>query len=120
MKQSIAGTWIYAIMITFIMIFVAYIAISINYSKTFTTKTHIVNLIEQYQGLNSSALAKIDRQISIDGYQGIGRCTKKDPSQNGVQAGNVAKYGSYVGVNNGVNFKCRHKIAKWLLVYQER
>ena len=96
------GAWIYGIMITFIMIFVAYIAISLNYSKVFTAKTHIVNLIEQYQGLNDKSIAKIDRQLDIDGYRTLGTCTQKDTVKNTVLNERLTYgAGDFVGVDRG-------------------
>ena len=47
MRDSIAGAWLYSIILIFIVILVGFIAISINYNKAYKLKTTVVNLIEQ-------------------------------------------------------------------------
>jgi len=102
MREAYGGAWIYGIMITFTMIFVAYVAISINYSKVFTAKSHIINIIEQYQGLNSKSLSKIDRQLEIDSYKGNGPCATKKTIKSSVISNNEAYgTGDFVGVTGG-------------------
>lgn len=102
MRQAYGGAWIYGIMITFILIFVAYITTSIRYSQVFTAKTHIINIIEQYQGLNSKSLAKINRQLEIDNYKTTGKCTTKDNIKSTVLGNNISYgEGDYVGVRDG-------------------
>ena len=44
-----------SISITFIIIFASFLAISINYSKAFTVKNEIINLIEDNQGWRQSS-----------------------------------------------------------------
>ena len=102
MREATGGAWIYGLMITFIMIFVAYVAISINYSKVFTAKTHIVNIIEQYQGLNTKSMGKINRQLQIDGYNTLGNCTTKENIKSSVLKDKDAYgTGDFVGVKYG-------------------
>ncbi len=47
MKESIGSVWIFAICMTFIVLFTGYIAIAVNYSKAFRIKSHIVSEIEK-------------------------------------------------------------------------
>ena len=39
MRESIGGTWILSIVMTFLMLFTAYLAVSVNYAKAFRVKT---------------------------------------------------------------------------------
>lgn len=50
MRESFGGSFLLSISITFIIIFASFLAISINYSKAFTVKNEIINIIEDGQG----------------------------------------------------------------------
>ncbi len=87
MKESIGGTWLFGIVITFIVFFTTFISISTNHSKTFRVKDEILNIIEFYKGVNDSSLAKINDQLAIMRYFTFGECMdnsgeKSSPSKN--------------------------------------
>lgn len=46
MRESIGGTWILSIVMTFLMLFTAYLAVSVNYAKAFRIKNNIISKIE--------------------------------------------------------------------------
>ena len=50
MKESIGGTWLIGIVALFIVLFSAFMAYSINYTKAFRAKNSIIDLIEQSEG----------------------------------------------------------------------
>ncbi len=50
MRESIAGTWLFGIVITFIVLFASFLAYSISYTKAFNLKNEIINLIERNDG----------------------------------------------------------------------
>lgn len=50
MKESIGGTWLIGIVALFIVLFSAFMAYSINYTKAFRAKNGIIDLIEQGEG----------------------------------------------------------------------
>lgn len=77
MRQAIAGAWVYMIVITFMMIFIAYVTIQINYSNAFKLKTDMVTIIEQYDGLNTKTLTAIDKRIRASGYKNRAFCNDK-------------------------------------------
>ena len=45
MRESIGGTWLISIVITFIALFAAFLAYAISYTKAFNAKNYIINLI---------------------------------------------------------------------------
>ena len=47
MREAIGGTWIFSIVIVFIVLFTSFLAISVNYSKAFRVKNGIINIIEK-------------------------------------------------------------------------
>ena len=51
LRNSINGAWLFGIIITFMAILIAYISISINYSKAYEMKTKMITIIEEYDGL---------------------------------------------------------------------
>ncbi len=55
MKNSIASVWLLGIIITFILLFAAYIAITVNYSTSFRMKNEILDIIEKHRGMTSSS-----------------------------------------------------------------
>ena len=55
MRESVGSTWIFQLAIIFILIFSAYLAITINYSKTFKVKNEVISILEKYEGLTDSS-----------------------------------------------------------------
>lgn len=53
MKNSIANIWILGLMIAFILLFACYIAITVDYSKTFKMKNEVLNIIEKNKGMTN-------------------------------------------------------------------
>ena len=56
MREAIGGTWLFGLVITFIVFFASFLAISINYSKAFNVKNNIVDLISKYEGNNCNEI----------------------------------------------------------------
>jgi hypothetical protein len=71
MRESIGGTWIFSIVIVFIVLFTGYLAVSVNYSKAFKVKNGIINLIEKDEGLNQ---AHVSQYLKDMGYEVYGSC----------------------------------------------
>lgn len=63
MRESIGGSWLFGIVATFIVLFSAFIAYSISYTKAFKVKNSILNYIEQNEGFTTSAIVD---GISVD------------------------------------------------------
>jgi len=49
-REAIGGTWLFGLVLTFIVFFASFLAVSINYSKAFNVKNNIVDLIGKYEG----------------------------------------------------------------------
>lgn len=78
LRNSINGAWLFGIIITFMAIFIAYISISINYSKAYEMKTKMITIIEEYDGLNPSTVEIINRIASNYGYRKTNTCEVED------------------------------------------
>ena len=58
MKEAIGGGWMLGFVSMFIVIFAAYLAISINYTKAFKVKNQVINIIEEHEGYTESNVVK--------------------------------------------------------------
>lgn len=74
MRESIGATWIFAICLTFIILFTAYLAISVNYAKAFRIKSNIVSKIEENEGYNDNLGKNIETYLTSEGYSAYGTC----------------------------------------------
>ena len=89
MRESIGGTWLLGIVMVFMMIFIAFVSISINYSKAFKLKSSMVTIVEEYQGVNAETIKKLNKEISANGYVNKGNCANN-------------KFDGYISVLDGV------------------
>ena len=51
MREAIGGTWLFNLVIFFVLLFAGYMCLSINYSKAFNVKDKIINEIERNGGI---------------------------------------------------------------------
>ena len=94
MRDSIAGAWLYGIVIVFMAFFIAFIAITVNYSKAYRLNVELIRIVEEYNGLTDRALQKMDAKIRDYGYLVTGTC--------GPRTGqSVVEDERWVGVTNG-------------------
>jgi len=68
MRDAIGGAWLYSLVIVFMLIFVSYLAISVNYSKAFRVKDGIISIIEQSEGHGNNARDTIGTFLSGNAY----------------------------------------------------
>ena len=54
MKESISNVWLLGIIMFFILIFAAYIAVTVDYSKTFKLKNEVLSIIEKNKGFTDA------------------------------------------------------------------
>ena len=75
MRESIGGTWLFGIVITFIALFSAFLSYAISYTKAFNLKSEILNMIERSEGwtsteitdLNNVTQEELDLDESVEG-----------------------------------------------------
>jgi hypothetical protein len=78
MKEAVGGTWLFGIVITFIVFFTTYISMSTNYAKSFKVKDEILITIEHYKGVNEESIQRINSYLDEIGYFSKGRCDGVD------------------------------------------
>ena len=76
MRETIASTWVYQLVIIFVLIFVAFLVLSLTFSKNYKTKNEMINIIEKYDGVNTKSLQIINNYLS----NGKGRVKGKCPT----------------------------------------
>ncbi len=74
MRDATGSAWVFAVCILFILLFTAYLAISINYAKAFRIKNHIIDKIEENEGYNEGIAQTIDEYLDEQGYDAYGVC----------------------------------------------
>ena len=78
MRQTIGGTWLLQLMIFFILLFVGFIILTLNYSKTVKMKNEVLTIIEKYEGLNEQSIGLINNFLVTSGYSVTGVCVNED------------------------------------------
>lgn len=76
MREAIGGSWLFAIVMVFIVLFASFLAISINYSRAFSVKNEIINYIEDNQGFKETAISNAncgDRSTECQIFQYLKR-----------------------------------------------
>lgn len=106
MREAIGGALLIKLVMFFIVIYVCFLAVAINYSITFRVKNQIINLIEAYEGYDL-AKSQIESYIASVGYYraSVGSVSIDDSCDNGycVQELTSAR-GKYYRVTTYVSF----------------
>ncbi|MDD2409387.1 MAG: hypothetical protein PHD03_01545 [Bacilli bacterium] len=84
MREAIGGTWIFGIVIIFIVLFSSYLAISVNYSKAFKVKNAIVSMIEKYEGHGQEVQNLIKDYNKSVGYGVSSNCSDRGEGYDNV------------------------------------
>lgn len=74
MRETIGSTWVFQLVLIFILIFAAYLALTINYSKSFRVKNEVVSIVERYEGFTDDAIKLVNNYLSANNYQAMGTC----------------------------------------------
>ena len=78
MRDSVGGTWLFGLIITFMLIFVGYLTLMINYSTVFKNKNEVVHMIERYEGMSTDTMTLINNYLRNSGYSSKGRCPTEE------------------------------------------
>lgn len=84
MRESIANSYVFNLIIIFVGILIVLLVGSLSYSKTFKIKTRIIEIIEKYETYNNGAVrTEINNLLSQAGYKVTRGTRKACPSFNG-------------------------------------
>ncbi len=71
MREGISGVWLTQLVILFILIFVAFLALSLNYTKAFKVKNELLTIIEKREGFTTGSdgsIAIINNFLKANNY----------------------------------------------------
>lgn len=68
MRESIGSTFLYNMIIIFIVIVFAILAATLTYYKAYKVNTRVITSIEKYEGYNDLARTEIDNTLTTIGY----------------------------------------------------
>ena len=82
MREAIGGTWLFQIVIVFVLLFSGFMCLTINRSKAFNVKDRIIQTIQSHNGLDISdecsgddgALCEIAQYLTDSAYRTTGTC----------------------------------------------
>lgn len=78
MRQSVGTTWLLQLMILFILLFVGFIVLTINYNKVVKQKNEILTMIEKNEGLNDKSISLVNNYLTRNGYTTKSKCVSED------------------------------------------
>jgi hypothetical protein len=106
MKESISNVWLIGLVVSFILIFSCYIAITVDYSKAFKMKNEMLSILEKNKGFTNAAgsdssgkvsgrtvrsgvgsLQAINLYLYSSGYSAKGKCPVDEPGETGFWYG---------------------------------
>ena len=68
MREAFGGTFTIQLILLFLAIYIAFIAVALNYAKAFRVKNQIINIIEQNEGFDFDNSAEGSAQNEIQKY----------------------------------------------------
>ncbi len=82
MRESIGGSWLFSLIIIFILLFTSFLAVTINYARAFKVKNDVIDIVEREEGLTTKgvsatdpgAVELIDNYLTQMGYKNSGKC----------------------------------------------
>ena len=84
MRQTIGGTWILQLMVLFILLFVGFIILTLNYSRTVKIKNEMIDMFEKYEGLNDASIELVNDYLTYNTYNVVGVCVPDGEDPTGV------------------------------------
>lgn len=109
MRETVASTWVYQLVIIFILIFVAFLVMSLSYSKTYKTKNELINIIERSEGVNTRSVQIMNNYLKSVSYATKGNCPVGESWMGATSLSNTADFKKTV--NGTKYYYCINK--KW-------
>lgn len=77
MSRTISGAWILQLAVAFILLFVSFITLSINYTRAYAVKNELLSIIEKYEGVsqgNDGSVQIINNYLLHHKYSMMSEC----------------------------------------------
>ncbi len=92
MRSSIGGVWLIGLVVTFMLIFVSFLSLSISYNKVFKIKNEALTFIEKYEGLkdgNKGSIQLINNYLLYNNYNTMFTCEIGDYGNRNLSSTNL-------------------------------
>lgn len=77
MKVVSESTWTFQLMIFFILIFGAFLILTLSYNKAYAIKNRMLSIIEKYEGVTNESAGYINDYASNKSYTNTGVCPEE-------------------------------------------
>ncbi len=74
MREVSGSTWVFQLMIIFILIFACFLTLVLSYSKAYRVKNQVLTIIEKYEGVTSTSEDIINNYLRGESYLTKGTC----------------------------------------------
>lgn len=81
MRDAVGSTWIFGLVISFTLIFSAFLVLALTYAKAYKMKNEMTSIIEKYEGITTSdslnglgSLKIINQYLVNNNYTATGHC----------------------------------------------
>lgn len=104
MREAFGGTFMIKLILIFIVIYISFMAVAIDYAKVFRVKNNVINILEQNQFVIGDSFDNIDTYLNDVPYNENGNNSVKSNCDN-------AEFGGYTNnkttllTSNGVCIK---------------
>lgn len=70
MREAFGGAFMIRLVLVFIVVYVAFMAVAVNYAKAFRVKNRVINILEQHQynGNDNVTIDEVDRYLTEIAY----------------------------------------------------
>ncbi len=102
MRESQGATFLFQIVIVFVLLFTGYLCLSINYARAFRVKDEVVNIVERNKGYVDVTQKEVAAYLKKVGYRTTGKCDNDIDDQNGPYTAYDANGESQGTGNKGV------------------
>lgn len=101
MRESFGGAFMIKLILVFIVIYISFMAVAINYAKAFRVKNNVINILEQSQFELGDSIDSIDNYLGTVSYI-VNNSSSVSSHCNGVAFGNTDKAKNTVLTARGV------------------
>ncbi len=100
MRESVGSTWLYGIVLAFILLFSAFLSIALHYSRVFKVKNETLSILEKYEGYNSTSREIINNFLKATGYNATGACPREKNGEEYYGESSLNNIGSTISIAN--------------------
>ena len=92
MRDSISNVWIIGLIVSFILIFVSFLTLSLSYNKVLKVKNEVLTFIEKFEGLkdgDNGSIKLINNYLIYNNYNTMHHCDVGEYGVNNLASTNL-------------------------------